>query len=57
MNPRDAVHKMATETCLDPDEMVRIYDEFYAECPHVEAALGYVREVAARILAEKRVAS
>lgn len=48
---------MAVEAGLDPVELTRIYDEFYAECPHVEAALGYVREVAACILAEKRVAS
>lgn len=57
MNPRDAVHAMAVEVGLDPVEFTRIYDEFYAECPHVEAALGYVLEVAARMLAEKRVAS
>lgn len=54
MNPRDAIAAMARDAGLDPNELTRIYTDFYAECPHREAAFAYIREVAARILAEKR---
>ena len=37
-----AVTGMCREAGLDVGKYVRMLEEFWAECPHLEAAIGYV---------------
>ena len=40
----ESVRRWANEAGLDPQRYVDMLHEFYAECPHVEAALAYLVE-------------
>lgn len=50
----DAVQAMADHARFDKNEALRMYREFYAECPHHEAAVSFMQDFLVRHMQEER---